>query len=68
MVLMSRAVLVMLISSSVAVGPAWKEGGAVMVAMIVVTCQMRKVVAVLLGSLPVVMDPVSTSLRNVTES
>ena len=67
-VLMSRGVLVMLINSSVAVGLAWRNGVGVMVAMIVVICLMRKAVAVLLASLPVVMDPVSTSLKNVTES
>ena len=67
-VLMSRGVLVMLINSSVVVGPAWRKGVGVTVAMIVVICLMKKVVAVLLASLPVVMDPVSTSLKNVTES
>ena len=68
MVLTSRAVLVMLSNSSVAAGLVWRVGDAVMVAMIVETCRMRRVVAALLGSFPVVMDLVSTSLRNVMES
>ena len=68
MVLMSRAVLVMLSSSSVAAGLVWRVGDGVMVAMIVATCRMRRVAAAPLGSLLVVMDLVSSSLRNVMES
>ena len=68
MVLMSRAVLVILSSSSVAAGPVWRVGDGVMVAMIVETCRMRRVAAAPLDSLHVVMDLVSISLRNVMES
>ena len=65
--LMRKTVCALGISSGAGVEPVWQVEGGVMVAMIAETCLMRMGVAALLDNSPVVMDPVSSCLRNVTE-